>query len=819
MFSSTTNIRKAVGEYILDEPLFMDAFSSTYLAFHVNTCQEALVRIIETSTLSMIENSYQLMQDEVQLLRQLNHPNIIKLINTFSTKNNCYIIYEHCSGGSLETYVNLSRFLPESEVVKFIHEILGGYGELYRRNITLKSIRLDSFVMHENSVKLFDISIVKNFEKFKQGTFLKTNVKFWYSLAPEIYFGASQTNRCDIWSLGIIFYQMLYGELPWRSDNVQEFFKAATTQAPNFANKYQQISRHTIGTLTKMLQPDPTRRITYEDLCKEPLFVNYYDMLQKQEQKIVEKIKRNPECWQAASMMYTGDPLISIFDLSDSIKSSTSKKSTPSKTNADELKALLNQSNGLDKQVLNQGNNNAHPGGMEPIWRIDQVEEMRKVGKTVNQGGQNYMGVSMRPPTTQQQQNNFVNPRIENKSQFTVTQPGTVNTFQRQESGLSAFEKLEAEIKSLGVPTTFNMNNPSNNFQAPQNFGNQNMIQMNQSMPVIGRNTNNSILVDNNKPTVISKTNESISKNKQSIKIGNIEEEEGPIDEGTISMLRQAVSTFNNQKMPGPSSSQKINQSAQVQQINPQNMQNKKTREEAQANSQTFPPEMLGEFRRYTGRISFLCEFFQLYSQAASSAAKLFKTEMIIFQCFFLYKKLLKSIRVLYEAMAKEENIFRFKHWEEYCNSSHYFNAVEIIENHMDKVEDIFDKIYIDCLKKLNEKRSELAMMKEYITEDLEGIDTQLNSFLVPYLEKFLVSEELMSDPARAFLIFKHRLEIVNVLLLNKMPESNIEEVIVSLKDHKKAMKNEDVNSVKDYFNQQYKKYDLFKLNTFKNIV
>ena len=771
MFSSTGNIRKAVGEYILDEPLFMDSFSSTYQAFHIHTSQEALVRIVETSTLSMINNSYQIMQDEIKLLQQFVHPNIIKLINLFSTKNNCYLIYEACSGGNLETYNNINRFIPENEAVKLLHEILHGYGEFYQRNIILKSIRLDSFILHEKSIKFFDISLVKNFEKFKKETFLKTNIKFWFSLAPEIYFGAPQNNKCDIWSLGIIFYQMLFGELPWRSDNIEGFFKAASTQTPNLANKYQKISKPTLNALLKMLQPDPSKRVNYEELIKDPLFTNYYDRLHEREQKVIQKIRHNPECWQAASMMYTADPLISIFDLAESIKSSTSKKSSLKKSKPENFSGELSGNIGL---VGSQG----------------QIGNFQQIGGHI-------MSQQNEQEKLQQNNNNG------NKPHGMLSQSVNLNNGM-EDNGLSAFEKLKSEIKNLNIPTPITTQ-PQGLNQSQGRVPNNQFVQaplMNQSMPVMAKDY---AAVQNN-PKTFPFVNQTQGQGM------NIEKQ-------TISTLNPNLIGGQNQTLSGSvmnvNTQQPISNKISIQ----NKLQTKSVMPLQRQQTQTFSAELLPEFRKYTARINFLCDFCQLYSQSASSAAKLLKTEFIIFECFFLYKKLLKSLRIFYDALAGGENIFSFPRWEEYMNSPHFFHAVETVETHLESVEDIFDKLYTECKKKLSDPRLQIDRFRNYITDDLEDIDTHLNSFLIPYLEKFLPSEENIGDKDRTLLIIKHKVEIVNVLLLNKMSEANPEDVIVSLKEHKAILKNGDINAVREYFNQQYKKLDLFKLNNLKNII
>ena len=71
-----------------------------------------------------------------------------------------------------------------------------------------------------------------------------------------------------------------------------------------------------------MLNPNIQQRITVDQLLKDPVFTKYDENLLEREQQIIDKIKKNPDCWQAASLMYTGDPLIGIFDLTKSIQGS-----------------------------------------------------------------------------------------------------------------------------------------------------------------------------------------------------------------------------------------------------------------------------------------------------------------------------------------------------------------------------------------------------------------------------------------------------------------------------------------------------------------
>jgi len=717
MLNSSSNLKKSVGEYFLDEPLFIDSYTETYRGFSTKTSQEVLIRNIQLSTLSIIEGGYKLLADEISALRNYNNPNICKLLTFFQTKNNYYLIYDTTAEGSLESYLRTKQFIPESEAVKFLQDILHGYADIYKTKNYLKSIRLDSFIISHKTLKFFDLGLIKNFEKFKTGSQIKTNYKFFLSLAPEIYYGQAQNNTCDIWSIGIIFYQMLFGDLPWRSDNINEFFKAALTQPINLINKHQTLSKVVQDALVKMLNPDINKRITFEDLLKDPLFTNYIDNLREREQKLVEKIKKKPDSWQAASMLYTEDPLLSIFNLSISVQKSTSKKSHIPKVEGllskmnKSIQKIDKSSPNLQHQVLgldcpNQQTSHCYPSLDQPIFNKSQVNQFTQ-NQSVNKG---------------------------------INQSIKVNNTSSE--GGDTLEDLERSLEEL---VKGSVRKPHNDMQ----------------MQIEGMSA-------------------STKKMANKIQKADLQEEQAQ-----------------NNRIKG------IIQNAQ---------------EQIQREEQNKQGNLTDEFRKYNLRINQLCEYFQLYSHAASSATKLFKTDMIIFQCFFLYKRLLKSLAVIYEALATGDNIFNFKYWDEYQNSVYFIKIADMLESHFERVEDVFDKILEDCRRKLKNPQLRIEGMEQYISEDIDNIENPFNSFLIPYLEKFLPSEEVISDKGRLVQIVKHKIEIVNSLLLNKMNEGKPEEAIVDIKEHKEILRKEDLNSLNRYFQEQYKKLDLFKLNTLKSL-
>ncbi len=124
----SSSVLKSVGDYVLEEPLFLDSYSTSFRGVHNQTKEEVLIRQFSLATLSQIQNGYQLVSDEISLLKKFSHPNISKIITFYPSKNNFYLVYEGANQGNLENYLKLNRFIPEYEVVRNFKDILNAYG-------------------------------------------------------------------------------------------------------------------------------------------------------------------------------------------------------------------------------------------------------------------------------------------------------------------------------------------------------------------------------------------------------------------------------------------------------------------------------------------------------------------------------------------------------------------------------------------------------------------------------------------------------------------------------------------------------------------
>ena len=165
--------------------------------------------------------------------------------------------------------------------------------------------------------------------------------------------------------------------------------------------------------------------------------------------------------------------------------------------------------------------------------------------------------------------------------------------------------------------------------------------------------------------------------------------------------------------------------------------------------------------------------------------------------------------------MAKEQNVFDFDHWKEYTKSFYFIRMVDQIEDNIEKVEDVFYKILGSCQKKLKNPQLQIGTLAKLINDEVMEIQTPFNSFLTPYLSKFLPSEIEISDASRKLAIKRHMVEIIDCLLLNKMGAGKMEVGVVELKDHMEAMRTEDLKKLEKYHQDQAKKLEMFKGTNF----
>lgn len=158
--------------------------------------------------------------------------------------------------------------MSEGEALKVFGQIIMGYNELYRRNIVHRDLKPDNILIGKGGEwKIADMGLCKILEDCDQT--MKTSLGTMYYRAPEQYVEsghfARYTYKCDIWSLGLILYQMLTGKFPWQGTKTA-FYASATSQPPNLKGVI--ASEWVLQLLQHMIKANEQERIDFVCLVK-----------------------------------------------------------------------------------------------------------------------------------------------------------------------------------------------------------------------------------------------------------------------------------------------------------------------------------------------------------------------------------------------------------------------------------------------------------------------------------------------------------------------------------------------------------------------
>ncbi|EEA05264.1 cell division control protein 2, putative [Cryptosporidium muris RN66] len=167
---------------------------------------------------------------EISILRELNHPNIVNLLDIFIAKNSIHIIFEYISY-DLKRFIRMfpQKILPYSLAKYIIYEILKGVCYLHSGRIVHRDLKPQNILVTDNKyypkVKIADFGLARLYS-FPLKTLTREVVTLWYR-APELLLGMKHyTNAVDIWSIGCIFLELIIGRpIFWGDSEIATLYK------------------------------------------------------------------------------------------------------------------------------------------------------------------------------------------------------------------------------------------------------------------------------------------------------------------------------------------------------------------------------------------------------------------------------------------------------------------------------------------------------------------------------------------------------------------------------------------------------------------
>ena len=225
------------------------------------------------------KNNKETYKTEFSLLRKLDHKNIIKLHDILiDTKNqNLFLVLDYYKNGDLSKFLN-NRSLKEKYAKNYMFQLRDGLQYLLSKNIIHRDLKPQNLLLDDNkNLIITDFGLAKH---FKSNEMLETVCGSPLYMAPEILAKKNYTVRSDLWSVGIILYQMIYGKLPYLSINIIGLLKEHKSKKLDYDSPYE-LSNQCINLIKNLLIVDPQKRFNWDNFFNNEWF-NTNEVLENQ---------------------------------------------------------------------------------------------------------------------------------------------------------------------------------------------------------------------------------------------------------------------------------------------------------------------------------------------------------------------------------------------------------------------------------------------------------------------------------------------------------------------------------------------------------
>ncbi|KAI9806521.1 MAG: hypothetical protein M1833_003708 [Piccolia ochrophora] len=266
-YASSSSRRKETkfGEYILGQTLGEGEFGKVKMGWKKDGGVQVAIKLIRRESLGSNPSRLPKIYREISILRELSHPNIVRLHEMVETDRHIGIILEYASGGELFDYILNQRYLKDHAARRLFAQLVSGVGYLHKKGIVHRDLKLENLLLDRNrNIIITDFGFANTFDPVDE-------------LGDEIEYNLG--NRDFVKKMDLERYAMLAGYLPFdddpanpEGDNINLLYKYIVTTPLTFP---EYVTPHARDLLRRILVPDPRKRADLFEVARHSWLSEY----------------------------------------------------------------------------------------------------------------------------------------------------------------------------------------------------------------------------------------------------------------------------------------------------------------------------------------------------------------------------------------------------------------------------------------------------------------------------------------------------------------------------------------------------------------
>ena len=269
---SKENFSKVLVNGFFPQELGSGSYGRVYLIKHNKTNEEYALKVIDKKKLMQMYGRIDIIKNEINIHSKLSHENIIRLYNVYEDENSINLILEYAKNGNLYELLSQpenKKGLDEQRAFDYFIQVVNAVYYLHQNNIIHRDIKPENILIGKKGLlKLCDFGWAKELTLENRSTFCGT-VEY---MAPEIVGSENYDFGVDIWSLGILLYEMVIGHSPFKAKNM----KSVILNIKSHDLTYEKpLSHECRNLIEKILNINPQKRLKIKDILEHPFVKKY----------------------------------------------------------------------------------------------------------------------------------------------------------------------------------------------------------------------------------------------------------------------------------------------------------------------------------------------------------------------------------------------------------------------------------------------------------------------------------------------------------------------------------------------------------------